>query len=120
ERYSPVETSPSPGSHLPMRHCRSSASAFFFKFGRRKRPTASPTRGEARRHCRADQTSTRSNLRSRLLARLIDCGVLAMGERRLAIGNHQRIELDEAMALLLVIAGDVRPCGEFVAGLAGR
>src|SRR5207253_4650795 len=43
-------------------------------------------------------------LRCGLLARLVDRDVVAMRQRRLAVGHHQRVELDETMALLVVIA----------------
>src|ERR1700730_15964522 len=45
-------------------------------------------------------------LRRLLLARLVDRDVLAMRQWRAAVGDDERVELDETMAFLLVIAGD--------------
>ena len=42
-------------------------------------------------------------LRRRLLTRLVDRDVVAMRQRRLAVGDDQRVELDEAVALLVVM-----------------
>ena len=58
-------------------------------------------------------------LRRRLLARLVDRDVPAMGERRPAIGDDERVEFDEAMALLLVIAGHARARRQSRRQLAG-
>src|SRR6476469_161887 len=57
--------------------------------------------------------------RRRLLARLVDGGVLAMRHRRSAVGDDQRVELDEAVALLVVIAGDFCARGQFIAAASG-
>ena len=40
--------------------------------------------------------------------------MLAVRHRRGAVGNDQRVEFDEAVALLLVVAGDPRPRHQFV------
>ena len=45
------------------------------------------------------ETRGAPKLRRRLFARLIDRDVLAMRQRGAAVGDHQRIEFDEAMAL---------------------
>src|SRR6202023_1417769 len=58
-------------------------------------------------------------LRRRLLARLIDRNMPATGERRHAIADDQRVELDKAMALLLVDVGDFRARGQFIAAARG-
>src|SRR4051812_42495834 len=58
-------------------------------------------------------------LRRRLLARLVDRDVLAVRQRRRAVGNHQRVELDEAVAFLLVISRDFRSRGDLVTGACG-
>ena len=54
-----------------------------------------------------------------MFARLVDRDVLAMRQRRVAVADHQRVEFDEAVALLVVIAGDFRARGQFIAD-AGR
>ncbi|MEH2689969.1 hypothetical protein DXU04_34435 [Bradyrhizobium diazoefficiens] len=59
-------------------------------------------------------------LRRSLLARLVDRGVLAMRQRCRAVGDDQRVELDEAVALLLVVRGDLGPRNDLVAGARGR
>src|SRR6476646_2908943 len=59
------------------------------------------------------------NLRRGLFARLVDRDVLAMCKRRTAVGDDQRVELDEAVALLFVIAGHLRARGNLIAA-AGR
>ena len=43
-----------------------------------------------------------------------------MRERRGAVGNEQRVELDEAVALLLVIADDLCARRQLVADLAAE
>jgi hypothetical protein len=48
---------------------------------------------------------TYSALRRRLLFWLIDRDVLAMRQWRVAVGDDKRVEFDEAVALLVVIAG---------------
>ena len=48
-----------------------------------------------------------------------DRDVLAMRQRRGAVGDHQGVEFDEAVALLVVIAGDFRARRQFIAD-AGR
>src|SRR3954452_20662543 len=58
-------------------------------------------------------------LRRRLFARLIDRNVLAMRQGRAAIGNNQRVEFDEAVALLFVVAGDLGASGQFIAAPSG-
>src|SRR5579872_4178790 len=58
-------------------------------------------------------------LSRRLLAGLIDCHMMAMGERGCAIADDQRIELDEAMALFLVIGDDFGARGQFIADPSG-
>src|SRR5665213_2769800 len=62
---------------------------------------------------------TKTKLRRRALSRLID-RVVAMRQWRLAVGDGQRVELDEAVALLFVIAGDLCTRRQFIAGLSGR
>src|SRR6267378_2424072 len=59
-------------------------------------------------------------LRRRLLARLIDRDVLAMCHRGAAVGDDQRVQLDEAVALLFIIAGDFCARGQFVAASRRR
>ena len=59
-------------------------------------------------------------LRRRRFARLVDRDVVAMRQRRLAIGDDQRIELDETVPLPVVVAGHFRPCRDDVPGLRRR
>jgi len=54
-------------------------------------------------------------LRRRLLARLVDRDVLTMRHRGAAVGDHKGVELDEAVALLFIIAGHLGARGQFVA-----
>src|SRR5437879_423690 len=56
-------------------------------------------------------------LRRSLFARLVDRDVPAMRQRRPAVCDNKRIELDEAVTLLFVVAGHPRASREFVAGL---
>src|SRR5882757_702982 len=58
-------------------------------------------------------------LRRRLLARLVDRDVLAMGQWRAAVGEHERVEFDEAMTFLLVVAGDACTCRQLIAACRG-
>src|SRR6266404_613287 len=58
-------------------------------------------------------------LRRRLLARLIDRDVLAMCHRGAAVGDDQRVQLDEAVALLFIIAGDFCARRQFVTAASG-
>src|ERR1700686_510004 len=58
-------------------------------------------------------------LSRRLLARLVDRDVLAMRQRGAAVGDDQRVELDEAVALLFVVAGDFCARRQFVAAAGG-
>src|SRR4051794_458655 len=55
------------------------------------------------------QPKDRAALRSGGLAQPIDRGMADMGDRGRAVRQHHRIDVDEAVALLLVIAGDPRP-----------
>src|SRR5437764_917914 len=50
-----------------------------------------------------------------LFARLVDRDVLAVCDRSAAVSDDQRIEFDEAMAFLLVIAGHFCARGQFIA-----
>jgi hypothetical protein len=50
-------------------------------------------------------------LRRRLFARLVDRDVLAVRDRGAAVGDDKRIEFDEAVPLLFVVAGDFCPRG---------
>src|SRR5437879_11899608 len=58
-------------------------------------------------------------LRRSLFARLVDRDVPAMRQLRPAVRDNQRIELDEAVTLLFIVAGHPRASREFVAGLCG-
>src|SRR5580658_1752041 len=49
------------------------------------------------------------------LARAIDRQMLGAGDRRALIGDDQRVDIDEQMALMLVIAGDAGAHAERVA-----
>src|SRR5207237_9146913 len=66
-----------------------------------------------------DRLLVPARLRRRLLARLVDRDVVTMRQRRLAVGDYQRVELDEAVALLVVIADDFRAGRDHIAGLRG-
>src|SRR5215813_80314 len=68
----------------------------------------------------APQGEGPTRLSRRLFAWLVDRDVPAMRERRLAVGDDQRVQFDEAMAFLLVIADYLRTRREHVAGLRGR
>src|SRR5215472_12759298 len=52
-----------------------------------------------------------------LLSRLVDRDMPAMREWRRSVGNHQRIELDKAVAFLFVVANDPGTRRELVADL---
>ena len=41
----------------------------------------------------------RRTLRRRLLSRLVDRDMMAMSQRRLAVGDHQRVEFDAHLAI---------------------
>ena len=68
---------------------------------------------------RSSRGMTPVSLRRRLLAGLVDRDVLAMGERLLSVRHDEGVELDEAVALLLVIRGDFRARDDLVAGTCG-
>jgi len=61
-----------------------------------------------RRPLPASGARLRVRLRRHLLARLIDRDVLTMRHRRVAVGDDEGVEFDEAVAFLFVIGGDVR------------
>src|SRR3954452_22240972 len=74
-----------------------------------------PSRGR-----RGDWGDAVLKLRRRLFARLVDRDVLAVCDRGAAIGDDQRVEFDEAVAFLLVIACHLCPRGQFVAAARRR
>ena len=55
----------------------------------------------------------------RLFARLVDRDMPAMRQRRAAVGDNQRVEFDEAVALLVIIADDLGTRGQFIADTGG-
>src|SRR3954454_22089144 len=61
-----------------------------------------------------------TNSRRRLFARLVDRDVLAVRDRGTAVGDDKRIEFDEAMALLLVVAGHLCTRDQLVAAARRR